>query len=78
MLNKIRSQTMSKWILFSLFYLCIPYFLESSLVNPDLTPTYPGYENFTRGRTFFNEENWEEAVHFFGMGDGVRHTSARA
>ncbi len=54
-----------KWILLFLFYLLVSsFFLESSLINPDLAPEQLGYEDFAKGRTCFDEEKWEEAIHF--------------
>jgi tetratricopeptide (TPR) repeat protein len=74
MSNKIRSQTISKWILFSLCYLFMPcLFLESSLINPDFAPELlytdfaKGYEDFVKGRSYFDEENREKAIHFFSQ-----------
>lgn len=45
------------------FFPCI--FLDSSIVNPDLAPELPGYDDFFRGRGYFNEKNWDESIHFF-------------
>lgn len=68
MFIKIRIQMISKAVLFALFALFIPYFfLESSLINPDLAPELPGYEDFTRGRQFFNESDWDKSIHFFSQ-----------
>lgn len=63
----IRSNSkMFAWVLFLLLWIsrCL---IEASLVNPDLAPELPGYEDFSRGSSYFFEENWEEAVKSFNQ-----------
>jgi tetratricopeptide (TPR) repeat protein len=69
MLGKIKFQMLDmKRVVFSLFCLFIPYFfLESSIINPDLVSDHPGYEDFIKGRSCFQEENWVEAISFFSQ-----------
>lgn len=62
----MRLWMINRWIFFCLFSLVMPFFfVEASLVNPDLRPRLPGYKDFNKGRAYFNEENWEEAIFFF-------------
>lgn len=63
----IRSNSkMFTWVLFFLLWIsgCL---IEASLVNPDLAPELPGYEDFSRGSSYFFEENWEAAVKSFNQ-----------
>ncbi len=47
------------------FAVSTPRVLEASLFNPLVEPTLPGFEAFLQGKTYFEEEKWEEAIDCF-------------
>lgn len=62
---------MTNKLIFFLFLLIPSYFLECSVINPDLAPQIlksngldAGYEEFAKGRTYLHEENWEKAIYY--------------
>lgn len=40
-------------------------FLESSIINVDLNSNMPGFEDFQKGREYFEKENFDQAVYCF-------------